>query len=193
MLKSEALHVIANKVATCTHCQELSEYRLINNGKTVPGEGNPNARLMFIGEAPGEDEAKQGRPFVGRAGQLLDNIIKACGWDRSHVFIANILKCRPPRNRDPEPEEVAHCRKYLDLQIRCVDPEIIVCLGRIASTYILGLVPETPMRNMRGVHQVDGRTVVCTYHPSYLLRTPEAKQDVWDDLEPVREQLRQSS
>lgn len=185
MKKSEALQIIADKVSTCTLCEELSNYRQENNYKTVPGHGNPNARVMFIGEAPGKDEAQEGRPFVGRAGMMLNSIIEAAGWRREEVFICNILKCRPPGNRDPEVEEAKNCRKYLDLQIRCVDPKWIVCLGRIASMHILGKVPETSMGSMRGVHDVDGRKILCTYHPSYLLRNPNAKKDVWNDLKPL--------
>lgn len=183
--KSEALQIIADKVSTCTLCEELSGYRQENNYKTVPGQGNPTARVMFLGEAPGKDEAESGLAFVGRAGQLLTNIIEAAGWTRDDIFICNILKCRPPGNRDPEVEEAKNCRKFLDLQIRCVDPEWIVCLGRIASTHMLGKPPETTMGSMRGVHDVDGRKILCTYHPSYLLRNPAAKKDVWEDLKPL--------
>jgi DNA polymerase len=144
---------------------------------------------MIIGEAPGQDEAEQGRPFVGRAGKLLDNIIAANGWKRDDIFIANILKCRPPSNRDPQPDEAANCRRFLDLQISCVDPEFIICLGKIASIYLLNRSPDRTMSSLRGTHEYDNRLVVCTYHPSYLLRNSSAKADVWKDLEIIREKM----
>lgn len=183
--KYTALQIIADKISVCTLCEELSTYRKENKYLTVPGVGNPNSKVMFLGEAPGKDEAEQGCPFVGRAGMLLNNIIEAAGWRRDEVFICNILKCRPPGNRDPEMSEAKNCRKFLDLQIRCVDPEWIVCLGRIASMHLLGKNPDTPMGAMRGFHEENGRKVICTYHPACLLRNPAAKKDVWDDLQPL--------
>lgn len=191
MKQSEALQILDQKISGCTLCQELSEYRENCSYKTVAGEGRPNAQVMIIGEAPGENEAKQGRPFVGKAGNMLNSVIKACGWKREDVFIANILKCRPPGNRDPKPEEAANCRPYLDLQIKVINPKWILCFGRIASVYLLDKNPETPMRFFRG-EQFDykGRKVLCTYHPSYLLRNPSAKKDVWEDLQPCLADLR---
>ena len=187
MLKSEALQILEHKIATCRKCQELTELREFNGWKTVPGIGNPNTKIMILGEAPGENEAKEGEPFVGRAGQLLTSIIKAAGWERQDVFITNILKCRPPGNRDPEIEEANNCRKFLDMQIRCIEPKWIICFGRIASINLLGFGPETSIGSLRGrIHEYNGGIkVICTYHPSYLLRQPSAKKDVWNDLQPV--------
>ncbi len=185
MLKTEALKMIADKVSQCTLCQELTKYRTDHNYKTVPGEGNPNADVMFIGEAPGEDEAKSGCPFVGRAGQLLTKIIEAMGLPREQVYICNILKCRPPGNRVPNAVETKNCRKYLDLQIKTVNPKWVVCLGKTASVHLLGKSEDVTMGSLRGEHEYLGRKVICTYHPSYLLRNPDAKKDVWEDLQPI--------
>lgn len=189
MKKSEALQILAHHVSLCTKCPELVELRTQCNYFTVPGEGNPNADLMIIGEAPGEDEAKQGRPFVGRAGRLLDKIIESANWRRDQIFICNILKCRPPGNRVPAPEEAKNCRKFLDMQIRCIDPQWILCLGKTASIYLLNKPDDRSMASLRGEHEYNGKKVICTYHPSYLLRTPSAKADVWEDIKPIREAL----
>ena len=185
MLKSEALKILSDKISTCTLCEELAEYREGNDYKTVPGEGNPNADIMIIGEAPGKNEAEQGKPFIGRAGNLLTNIIEAVGLTRDQIFITNILKCRPPGNRDPDFNEASNCWKYLDMQIRCIDPTWILCFGRIASMYMLEDSATASMGSMRGEHEKDGRKIICTYHPSYLLRNPAAKQDVFEDLRPI--------
>jgi DNA polymerase len=137
---------------------------------------------MLIGEAPGAEEDKRGEPFVGRAGKLLDAMLAALGLTRGDVFITNIVKCRPPGNRDPAPEEAAACRDYLTAQIEGVAPTLILALGRVAAQQLLGV--ETPVGRLRGrVHEGPGNTpVVVTYHPAYLLRTPIAKRKVWDDL-----------
>jgi uracil-DNA glycosylase family 4 len=185
MLKSQALEVISNKVATCTKCGDLSQYRTDFDYKTVPGVGHPNADILILGEAPGEDEANSGIPFVGKAGKLLDKIIVSAGWKRENLFICNILKCRPPRNRTPTKEEATNCRPFLDLQIKVVDPKWIICLGRTASIYLLDKPDNTFMGKLRGEHEYKGKRVICTYHPSYLLRNPAAKADVWADLQPV--------
>lgn len=185
MLKSEGLNIICKKIADCRLCTELVELRDQFEYLTVPGEGNPNAPLMILGEAPGEDEAKSGRPFVGRAGKLLDNIIQAAGWNRADVYICNILKCRPPKNRVPTSEEASNCRKFLDMQIKLVNPQWILCLGKTATTYLLGITEEKTMGQLRGTHTFQGRNVIATYHPSYLLRTPSAKSDVWGDIQPI--------
>lgn len=186
MLKTEALQILESKIAGCTKCAELTEYRNANAYKTVPGIGNANARLVVIGEAPGENEAKQGEPFVGKAGGLLTNILKAAGFAREDIFITNTIKCRPPNNRDPQSDEVSNCRKFLDMQLKCIDPEWIVCFGRIASVYLLGKEQDTKMGSLRQtIHEYQGKKVICTYHPSYLLRNPAAKKDVWADLQPV--------
>lgn len=197
MLKSEGLQILSDEIAKCTKCEELAQYREDNDYKTVPGVGNPDAKIMVIGEAPGKDEAEQGEPFVGRAGQLLTNILEAAGMARKDIFIANILKCRPPGNRDPKEEEAVNCRQYLNMQIKIVDPEWILCFGRIASVFLLyqydpkngSVHPRTPaaitMGQLRGEHEYEGRKVICTYHPAYLLRNPAAKKEVWDDLQPI--------
>ena len=187
MLKSEALQILECKIAKCTRCQELTELRQANGWKTVPGVGTADTKVVIIGEAPGQNEAEQGEPFVGKAGNLLTSILKAAGWEREDVFITNILKCRPPGNRDPEKAEADNCRRFLDMQIRCIQPEWILCFGRIASINLLGFGPEMSIGGLRGkVHHYDGGIkVICTYHPSYLLRQPSAKAEVWKDLQPV--------
>lgn len=193
MLKREALQLLEEKILACNKCEDLANYRWENDYRHVPGVGDPAARVMVVGEAPGENEAKTGVPFCGKAGNLLTNILKAAGWSRDEVFVANVLKCRPPGNRDPEPCEAANCRKFLDMQIRVIDPEWIICFGRIASIYLLGGDPTDSMGSFRGkIHDYQGRKVVCTYHPSYVLhqgdnkkKATEAKQAIWQDLQPV--------
>ncbi|WP_299468480.1 uracil-DNA glycosylase [uncultured Gimesia sp.] len=171
------LEIIAEQVSRCQKCPELASTRT----QTVFGVGNPRAKIMFIGEAPGADEDKQGEPFVGRAGKLLDKIIEACQMKRSDIYIANILRCRPPGNRNPTDEEAANCRGFLDAQIEIVDPDYIVCWGSVSAKNLLH--SELPIGKMRGRFYEYGRTkVLCTYHPSYLLRNPSAKKDVWEDM-----------
>jgi DNA polymerase len=165
-------------VAACTRC-ELHATRT----QTVFGVGSTAARWMFIGEAPGADEDRQGEPFVGRAGQLLTAMIQAAGLRREDVYIANILKCRPPGNRDPKPNEAASCRGYLERQIALVNPTLIIAVGRIAAQNLLAT--ETPLARLRGrVHTVGSRSwpVIVTYHPAYLLRSPGEKRKAWQDL-----------
>ena len=173
----ENLDVLNCRVADCTRCPELAETRT----RTVFGVGDANARLMFIGEAPGADEDRTGEPFVGRAGQLLNKIIEACGWTRDEIYITNILKCRPPGNRNPNPDEAANCREFLDAQIDAVDPEYIVCWGSIAAKNLLDSKESIGRMRKKFFRHGDAR-VLCTYHPSYLLRNPAAKKDVWDDM-----------
>ncbi len=186
MLQSEALQILDQKISRCRKCEELAEYRDASSYKTVPGVGLPNADVMVIGEAPGQNEAEQGEPFVGKAGRLLTNILKAAGWKREQIFITNILKCRPPNNRDPEKAEADNCRQFLDMQIKAINPKWILCFGRIASIFLLGKDSDTTIGSLRGeIHEFEGRKVICTYHPSYLLRQPAAKKDVWDDLQPA--------
>lgn len=171
------LQVLQQKVAKCRRCDELARTRT----QTVFGVGNPEAKILFIGEAPGADEDKQGEPFVGRAGQLLNDIIKACHLQREDIYICNVLRCRPPGNRLPSPEEAGHCREYLDGQIAIVNPEYIVCWGSCAAQNLLGTT--MPIGKLRGQFFQYGRAkVLCTYHPSYLLRNPAAKKDVWNDM-----------
>ncbi len=164
----------------------------MSQGRTniVFGVGDPEADLMFVGEAPGEDEDLQGIPFVGRAGQLLTNIIKAIGLRREQVYIANILKCRPPKNRNPEPDEVAACSGFLMKQIDLIQPKIIVALGKYAAQTLLR--DETPISRMRGkFFDYKGTLLVPTFHPSYLLRNPSAKKEVWIDMQAVRDRLKE--
>jgi len=173
-----ALAALARKVAACTRCSELARSRT----QTVFGVGNPHSRLVFCGEAPGADEDRQGEPFVGRAGQLLNDIIvKGMKMRREDVYILNILRCRPPGNRTPLPVEAAACREYLDKQLEIIQPEFICCLGAVAAQNLLGT--DATIGRLRGqVHDYHGIKVVCTYHPAYVLRNPQAKRPVWDDI-----------
>ena len=154
----------------------------------VFGQGNPRAELMFVGEAPGRDEDEQGLAFVGRAGQLLTKIIEAIGRKREDVFICNVLKCRPPNNRNPEPDEVASCMPFLEEQIRLVSPKVIVTLGTFAAQAVLGT--DESIGRLRGRWQASrGVRVMPTFHPAFLLRTPDRKKDVWEDMKKVRDYL----
>jgi len=167
---------LRDAVSACTRCA-LHESRT----QTVFGVGNQNADWMIIGEAPGAEEDRRGEPFVGRAGKLLDEMLRAVGLGRDSVFIANILKCRPPNNRDPQPEESTQCRAYLDRQIELVRPKVILAVGRIAAQLLLDT--DTPVGRLRGsIHHVDEIPLVVTYHPAYLLRSPSQKQKSWADL-----------
>ncbi|MBV8309853.1 MAG: uracil-DNA glycosylase, partial [Planctomycetaceae bacterium] len=173
------LRVLAEEVAICTKCANLAATRT----QTVFADGSPTARLMFIGEAPGADEDRTGIPFVGRAGQLLtDMITKGMGLKRQDVYIANILKCRPPENREPSGEEAANCLPYLERQIDIIRPEFICLLGRVAVQYLLGTTLS--MGKLRGKwYRYQGIPTIVTYHPAYLLRNPVAKKDAWEDLQ----------
>ena len=174
----DSLELICKEVAACRQCDELARTR----NTTVFGEGNPHARLVFMGEAPGADEDRQGRPFVGRAGQLLTKIIEACTLRREDVYILNTLKCRPPGNRNPLPSEAANCRGYLDRQLALIGPEYICCLGAVAAQNLLET--DTSIGRLRGSFlDYKGIKVLCTYHPAYLLRNPPAKRMVWDDMQ----------
>jgi uracil-DNA glycosylase len=174
--KTQKLEMVAAKIKACQKCQDL-----LTRLNTVPGCGNPNAKIVCLGEAPGRDEDKQGIPFVGRAGQLLTNILTAVGLNREQdVFILNILKCRPPENRTPTPDEAKNCRGFLNLQLKVIAPKYIMCLGSCAAHNLLG--EETPITQMRGKwYEYNGIKVLCTFHPSYLLRQPDRKKDAWDD------------
>lgn len=181
------LQVLAGGCAACTSCEELAASRT----QTVFGMGNPQASIMFIGEAPGADEDRAGEPFVGPAGQLLDKIIGACKLKREQIYICNVLRCRPPGNRNPTPEEAANCRGFLDGQIAVVDPDYIVCWGGVAAQNLLGVT--SPVGKLRGIAHQHGRAkVVCTFHPSYLLRNPAAKKDVWEDMKFLFDQMGES-
>ena len=167
---------LRDSVAACVRCQ-LHKSRT----QTVFGVGSPDADWMIIGEAPGAEEDRRGEPFVGRAGQLLDEMLRAVGQGRDRAFIANILKCRPPNNRDPKPEESAECRGYLERQIELVQPKIILAVGRIAAQLLLDT--DTPVGRLRGAqHFLNDIPLVVTYHPAYLLRSPTQKRKAWDDL-----------
>lgn len=171
------LKVLADQVAGCPRCPALVSTRR----QTVFGEGQPGVDLCFVGEAPGQEEDRAGRPFVGAAGQLLDRIIAACGLKRGEVYICNILKCRPPGNRNPLPDEAANCREYLDRQLELVKPKFICALGAVAAQNLLGTTQA--IGKLRGKFQsYRGIPVLCTFHPAFLLRTPERKKDVWDDM-----------
>jgi uracil-DNA glycosylase len=181
--RAAALGAMAEVVAACRRCR-LCEGRQ----KTVFGSGDPNADLMFIGEGPGAEEDRQGLPFVGRAGELLTRIIEAIGMTRDQVYIANIVKCRPPGNRDPQPDEVAACRSYLERQVALVRPRLLVALGRIAAQTLLG--NDLPIGRMRGQwFEVLGVPLMVTYHPAALLRNPALKRPTWEDMQEVRDRL----
>lgn len=174
---------INKEIISCNKCP-LSE----TNTNYVPGEGNINADLMFIGEAPGRDEDLQGRPFVGRAGQLLTKIIESIGLKREDVFIGNILKCRPPQNRNPLPNEIAVCSPYLIRQIEVIKPKVICALGKFSAQTLLNT--ETPISKLRGqFYDYQGAKLMPTYHPAYLLRNSIGKKDVWEDMKKIAKEL----
>jgi DNA polymerase len=177
---AESLPLIRENLGDCTRCKLH-----LGRKHIVFGVGNPNADLMFVGEAPGADEDTQGEPFVGRAGQLLTKIIEAIGLTRGDVYIANVIKCRPPGNRNPEPDEVEQCEPFLFRQIDTVSPKVIVALGKFAAQSLLRT--NDPITRLRG-REFTCRSAILipTYHPAYLLRTPSAKRDVWEDMKKVR-------
>ena len=181
--KSEALQKIRDEMGDCKRCK-------LHTGRTklVFGDGNPNAQLMFVGEGPGRDEDQQGLPFVGRAGQLLTKIIEGMKMQRQDVYIANIVKSRPPNNRAPEPDEVAACIPFLHKQIAVIGPKVIVCLGSIATQNLLQT--EEKISGLRGNFRTwNGIQVMPTYHPAFLLRNPDMKRPVWEDMKKVMEFL----
>jgi uracil-DNA glycosylase family 4 len=184
--RAAALAALGASTEGCTRCR-LAEGR----HKVVFGSGNPNADLMFIGEAPGAEEDRQGLPFVGAAGELLTRIIQAMEMTRDEVYIANVVKCRPPGNRDPQPDEVAACRGFLERQVALVRPRVIVALGRIAAQALLGT--DSPIGQMRGRwYTIQGVPAMVTYHPAALLRNPALKRPTWEDLQQVRDRLREA-
>ncbi len=180
---TDSLEAAEAEALACVACR-LHQTRT----NVVFGVGNPDARLMFIGEGPGRDEDMQGEPFVGRAGQLLNRIIAAMGYERGDVYIANAVKCRPPQNRDPQADEVAACRHFLMRQVELIGPQVVVLLGRSAVGAVLDL--SAPLSRLRGqFRDWNGVKVMCTYHPAYLLRNPSAKGMVWEDMKLVRDLL----
>jgi uracil-DNA glycosylase family 4 len=182
--RAAALEAIRQEIGDCTRCALAG----LGRNKIVFGDGDPDARLMFVGEGPGADEDAQGLPFVGRAGQLLNNMIGAMGLRRDQVYIANIVKCRPPQNRVPEPQEANTCAPFLFRQIDVIRPEVLVALGATAATYLLG--GKSPLAALRGrVHQVRGSKLIVTYHPAYLLRDPRQKKEAWADLQIAMREL----
>ncbi len=180
---SPALLAVREELGECVRCK-LAPGRT----KLVFGVGNPEAELMFVGEGPGADEDAQGEPFVGRAGQLLTKMIEAMGYRRSDVYIANVVKCRPPGNRNPEPDEMDACEPFLKAQIRAVQPKAIVALGKIAAQTLLR--DTTPISRLRGRWATyEGTRLMPTFHPAYLLRSPEEKKKAWEDLQLVMKDL----
>jgi DNA polymerase len=182
--RAAALEAVRAEIGDCTRCPLAYAGR----HTIVFGDGDPNARLMFVGEGPGADEDAQGLPFVGKAGQLLNNMIAAMGLRREEVYIANIVKCRPPANRAPEFVEASTCSQFLLRQIDIVRPQVIVALGATASTYLLGV--RQSLSSLRGRwHTARGAKLAVTYHPAFLLRDPRQKGEAWKDLQMVMTEL----
>jgi len=183
--QKNALAEIREDIGDCTRCKLCR----LGRQQIVYGVGNPDADLMFVGEAPGRDEDTQGVPFVGRAGQKLTQIIEAIGLKRDDVYIANVIKCRPPENRNPEPDEVEACEPFLFRQIDVIKPRVIVALGTFAARSLLKT--DAPISRLRGrVYQYRGASLVPTFHPAYLLRNPSCRREVWEDMKKVRDLLR---
>jgi DNA polymerase len=182
--QAAALTAIRADIGDCTRCK----LHTLGRRQVVFGVGNPNADLMFVGEAPGADEDIQGEPFVGRAGQLLTKIIEAIGLSRSDVYIANVIKCRPPQNRNPEQDEVDTCERFLFRQVDVIQPKVIVALGTFAARALLRTLD--PISRLRGrVFEYRGAKLIPTFHPAYLLRNPSSKREVWEDMKLVRSLL----
>ena len=182
--ETQTLAGVKKELGDCKKC------KLHRTRKTIVfGEGNEKARLMFIGEGPGYDEDMQGRPFVGKAGQLLTKIIESINLSREEVYIANIIKCRPPQNRNPEPDEIENCNPFLMKQIRVIQPKIICALGTFSAQTLLKT--DTKITALRGkLYDLEGIKVIPTYHPAFLLRNPERKRDVWEDMKKIAGFLR---
>ena len=180
----EQLQILRDDVAQCQKCPQLASSRT----QTVFGAGSVSPRLCFLGEAPGADEDASGIPFVGRAGKLLTKIIEACTLSREDVYILNVLKCRPPENRRPHPEEVKNCRSFFEQQLEIVRPEFICCLGASAAHALLETTQAIGSLRKKWFEYKESR-VICTYHPSYLLRNPSAKRDVWEDMKRLMEAM----
>jgi DNA polymerase len=186
--RMSALAALGQEASGCEKCG-LCDHRT----RVVFGTGAARTRVLFIGEAPGADEDRQGEPFVGRAGKLLDQIIEAVGFEREQIYIANILKCRPPKNRDPEPDEIEACTPYLEKQIELLQPRIICALGRFAGQFLTGR-PKATMGALRGtLAEYKGIPVLPIYHPAALLRNPGWKRQVWEDVQVLREEYRKAA
>ena len=180
----EALIALQRLVVPCVKCGELAAARK----NVVFGSGNARAKLVFVGEAPGFDEDVQGLPFVGRAGQLLTKIIESINLTRQEVFICNVLKCRPPKNRNPLPDEIANCEPYLKKQLEIIRPKVICALGTFAAQTLLKTTSS--ISSLRGkFYEFQGAKLICTFHPAYLLRNPEDKRKVWEDMKMIRTEL----
>jgi DNA polymerase len=180
----EGMLELRSQALACTRCSELASTRT----SVVFGAGNIKARLVFVGEAPGREEDEQGLPFVGEAGQLLTKIIESIGLSRRDVFICNVLKCRPPANRQPAPEEVLNCSPFLKAQIRLIRPQIICALGNFAARALLNTAAG--VSKLRGrFHDYEGIKLICTFHPAYLLRNPSEKGKVWTDMKTIKREL----
>ena len=181
---ADELRAIREDIGDCTRCKLCR----LGRKQIVFGVGNPNADLMFVGEAPGRDEDLQGIPFVGRAGQKLTQIIEAIGLKRDDVYIANVIKCRPPENRNPEPDEVEACEQFLFRQVDVIKPKVIVALGTFAARSLLKT--DAPISRLRGrVYDYRGAKLIPTFHPAYLLRNPNCRREVWEDMKKVRSLL----
>jgi DNA polymerase len=177
------LESVRAEIGDCQRCKLAPKRTNI-----VFGSGNPDAELVFVGEAPGYDEDQQGLPFVGRAGQLLTKIIESINLKREDVYICNVLKCRPPENRNPEPDEVAACNPFLKRQLAVIRPKVVCCLGTFAAQTVMQTA--APISRLRGkFFDMDGMRVIATFHPAYLLRSPEKKREVWEDMKQIRAEL----
>ncbi len=182
--KREDMMSLYKEVMKCTKCTDL----VASRNSIVFGKGNVNAKLVIVGEAPGYDEDQQGLPFVGKSGQLLTKIIESIGFKREDVFICNVLKCRPPENRNPNPDEILNCQPYLKRQLKIINPDVICCLGKFACQTLLNS-PE-PISRLRGKWAVyEGVKLMPTFHPAYLLRNPAEKKKVWEDMKQIRDEL----
>lgn len=180
---ADTLEAIRADIGDCQRCKLAPTRTTI-----VFGSGNPNADIVFVGEAPGYEEDQQGLPFVGEAGRLLTKIIESTGIKREDAYICNILKCRPPGNRNPEPDEVLVCSPFLKRQIAAICPKVVCCLGKFAAQTMLQ--NAAPISRLRGeFHDIDGMRVIATFHPAYLLRSPEKKREVWEDMKQIRAEL----
>lgn len=182
--RQAALNVLQSEISQCTKCSDLAGQRT----QTVFGVGAPNARLVFVGEAPGADEDRIGEPFVGEAGKLLDKILTACKLERENIFILNTIKCRPPQNRNPSQNELSNCWGYAERQLEIIQPEFICCLGSVAARTLLKTT-QSLGKLRKQFHSYRGSRVLVTYHPAYLLRTPSAKRHVWEDMKMLMKEM----